>query len=298
MKRLIALLLAVSLLLLSGCAGEEEEGLRIYYGADSQTEYGQAALDCELWEKQPEEVTPELLFERLMALPGRDDLVRLIPKNTRLRAWTLEEGLLTLDLSESYSDLSGIDLTLANYCLALTMTQLEGVGKVAILVEGSPLPGWGKMSLSRQDILLTGELQDPVTMGFHLYFPKSDHSGVTEDYQEMEVYGTDAEDQFHAVIALLVSGPRDTETMASPFVGLESHLSWQWVDDVCLIQLTDSWAQVLLSDGLALQSLIDSLCACPDIGAVAFSWTGENAEALEGTFYASEQSKIISPAES
>ena len=247
MRRLIALLLAVSLLLLSGCAGEQKEGLRIYYGADSQAEYGQAALDYELWENQPEEVTPEQLFERLMVLPERDDLVRLLPKNTTLRAWTLEEGLLTLDLSESYSDLSGMDLTLANYCLTLTMTQLEGVSKVVILVEGRPLPGWGKLSLSRQDILLTGELQDPVTMGFRLYFPKADHSGLTEDYQEMEVYGTDREDQFHAVIALLVSGPRDTETMASPFVGLESHLAWQWVDDVCVIQLTDNWAQVLCS---------------------------------------------------
>lgn len=284
MKRWIALLLALALLLLTGCGGEGKQGLRIYYGADSETEYGQAALNYELWEDAPEEVTPETLFARLMAQPEGAGLVRLIPGNTVLQGWELEEGLLTLDLSESYSDLSGIDLTLANYCITLTMTQLEGVSRVVVLTEGTPLPGWGKTPLSREDILLTGELQDPVTMGFRLYFPDADHTGLVEDYRETEVHGTDAEDQIHAVLELLVSGPEDSGDMDSPFVGLEPHLSCQWTDGAYVLELTDGWMQVLLSDELVLRSLVNSLCGCENVEEVAFTLNGGPVPGLEGVY--------------
>lgn len=283
-ERLTALILALSLFLLSGCAGQEEEGIRIYYVSDAGSEYALSALDYELWKDAPASLTPAQLFERLMTAPEESGLSLVIPRRTQLLSWAITDGSLTLDLSESYSDLSGISLTLANFCLILTMTQLETVDQVIIFSDGAPLPGWDKTALSAGDALLTGELQDPILMGFQLWFPSKDRSGLAEDYQETEIYSTDTEDQLLGVLELLVSGPSDPSKMSSPFVGLESYLDWHWADNVCVLELTDSWGQVLLSDELALRSLVNSLCACEGVDEVAFTLGGAAVPELDGTF--------------
>ena len=56
-----------------------------------------------------------------------------------LRMWTLYNGLLTVDFASGYGVLSGIDLTLADYSVVLTLTQLEGVEAVMITAEGEML---------------------------------------------------------------------------------------------------------------------------------------------------------------
>lgn len=286
MKRVFSLILA-ALLLLTGCAGQGSASLSIYYPTElSPTEYGNAALDARLWAPEGE-VTAELLFDQLSSPPEEDGLRPVIPSGTKLLSATQAGSCLTLDLSEHYGSLSDMELTLANFSILLTMTQLEQVSSVVILVEGQPLLGADAEPLTLQSALMTGELQDPMVVGFRLFFPNADHSALSEDYQEAEVYGAETDDRLRTLLQLLVSGPRDTREMSSPFVGLESYLRWQWVDGVCVLLLTDSWAQVLLSDELALQSLVDSLCACEGVEGVAFSWEGEGAEALEGTFLSS-----------
>ena len=45
-----------------------------------------------------------------------------------------------MDLSEGYNGLSGIDLTLADSCIVLTLTQLEEVDRVYLTVEGEQRP--------------------------------------------------------------------------------------------------------------------------------------------------------------
>ena len=49
-----------------------------------------------------------------------------------MRSWNLDEGLLTIQFSEHYGGLTDIDLTLADYCVVLTMTQLQEVELVQI----------------------------------------------------------------------------------------------------------------------------------------------------------------------
>lgn len=55
-------------------------------------------------------------------------------------SWEVEEGRLHLDLSEQYGGLSGVDLTVADACLTLTLCQVEGVESVYVTVEGREIP--------------------------------------------------------------------------------------------------------------------------------------------------------------
>ena len=76
------------------------------------------------------------LLDRLLAGPAEPGLCSPFPEDLVLRSWTLENSQLRLDFSEAYEGLSGVDLTLANCCLALTLCQAEGVETVYITVEG------------------------------------------------------------------------------------------------------------------------------------------------------------------
>lgn len=93
----------------------------------------------------PDEADP--VEERMAALlsgPQSAELRSPFPSGVRLRSWRLEEGVLRLDLSEAYGGLSGVDLTIADYCIVLTLCQVEGVEAVDITVEGETVPYRGR----------------------------------------------------------------------------------------------------------------------------------------------------------
>lgn len=83
----------------------------------------------------------EGLLELLLAGPTGPALTSPLPAGLTLRSWSLSgEGVLTLDLSEAYGGLNGMDLTLADGCLTLTLCQLPQVEAVYLTVEGRARP--------------------------------------------------------------------------------------------------------------------------------------------------------------
>lgn len=138
MRRSLGLLLSLALLLaLSGCLDQGEVVYNVYYV--NQTAGAEAALAAEERTLPPGTDPVEGLLTLLLTQPQREDLSNVIPEVVTLRQWSLENGLLTVDFSGSYGILSGIDLTLADYCVVLTMTQLEEVEAVAITADGEPI---------------------------------------------------------------------------------------------------------------------------------------------------------------
>lgn len=288
MRRLTALLLALCLLLLSGCGSSEQsnQSLLLYYAARSDTGGQSAALQGELWQDAPDQPDPGQLVGRLLQPPQDSQLEQVFPEELRLLSWSVSEGLLTLDFSEEYSELSGIALTLANYSLVLTLTQLETVDRVTVTVDGEPLPEGSGQSLSKTDLLLTGEARDPVTLGFQLYFPLLDGEGLGTEYRESELTGTSLEERINAVILLLTQGPQQSDQMASPFGALESQLEHEMLGSGCLLTLPESWAELLSADEWARQALVNSLCELEGVDALAFDCSGPEREALSGEFRA------------
>lgn len=94
----------------------------------------------------------EDLLNLLLAGPEGKDLTSPFPRGTALRSWRLEEGRVTLDLSEAYSGLAGVELTLADGCIVLTLCQLEEVEEVYITVEGRRRPFRDRV-YTRQDFV-------------------------------------------------------------------------------------------------------------------------------------------------
>ena len=140
MRRWLFVLLVLTLL--PGAVGcgrqrqEEQADYVLYFPVSGQVEYG-PALDTQPYTGgEPPQV--ESLLDALLAGPTAEGLSSPFPRNVSLLNWTLDEesGILTLNLSEQYSGLADVSLTLADYCIVLTLCQLEGVEGVEIKSAG------------------------------------------------------------------------------------------------------------------------------------------------------------------
>lgn len=180
-KKLLTLLFGVSFFC-TACtapapqAGEPAEGeygiyfLRAPLAAEEalQIPAESGYLDREFHALTGEKQAVEELTELLLAGPEGEGLASPFPAGTRVRSWRQEEGRVTLDLSEAYGGLTGVELTLADGCIVLTLCQLEDVEEVYITVEGRRRPFRDRVYTAadfiennRFDLLSPGETGEP-----------------------------------------------------------------------------------------------------------------------------------------
>ena len=153
MRRFFALLLFV-LLILPGCTGgRSSDGYQLYFRTDPETSTHGAAISSQSYSGQGEPGVEEL-FAALMNGPTQKGLVSPFPQGVTLVSWELSDGLLTLNLSEQYGGLADVSLTLADYCLVLTMSQLAGVESVQIQSDGHTYHSRSHQSMTAQEAIL------------------------------------------------------------------------------------------------------------------------------------------------
>ena len=153
-KRLVSLLAALALLC-AGCSGSKspagQEELSVWFlnpiPAGDNSFWGSlghrddSLLTPRPWDVDADSPTVPALMDRLLAGPGEDNGARSpFPPGTALRGWSVRDGLATVDLSEAYGSLSGVQLSLADSCIVLTLCQLPGVERVYLTVDGRPRP--------------------------------------------------------------------------------------------------------------------------------------------------------------
>ena len=155
-----ALLAALALALsLSGCGGSgDSSGVLLYFCADPArgTPHGPAILSPP--SHGPEGPGVEELVDALFSGPSRSGLTSPFPQGLTLQGWSLEDGLLTLSLSEQYGGLADVSLTLADYCLVLTLSQVDGVDAVQIQSAGHTYHSRSHQTMQAEEALLDQDL--------------------------------------------------------------------------------------------------------------------------------------------
>lgn len=284
MKRLMCFLLSAALLLLTiGCAQEPDQetgGYDLYFlEADLKGASGGGALRTEtaylpeLEDSGPEE-TAEGLMEALLQGPLDGSLKSPIPAGTNLLSLKLEGGRALVDLSASYGSLSGVALTLADYAVALTLTQVPEISSVKITVRGQELAYRNKQTFASRDVLLVPEEDVVGTVQAVLYF-LDDNGALTPEERTLELYEGDT--QVFAVARALENGPESKKLSAVLPEGFRVRSVWL-EEDVCYVNLSSSQLETLAPEAdlqTAVDSLARSLCSLDTVDEVRFLVDGE-----------------------
>ena len=71
-------------------------------------------------------------------------------------SWSLEDGVANVELSAAYAGLVGMELTLADCCITLTLAQLPEVDGVRVTVNGGGQSYRDRRALYPGDMLFSG----------------------------------------------------------------------------------------------------------------------------------------------
>lgn len=139
MKKFIAILLAVFiLLLLPACQAEDESrAAHYFYYLRADILYGaeDAVISAETLE--PDSASANDLLNRYILGPSSEHLVSPFPEGTRIKSIKQSGDSLLVYLSSDFLALSGLEHTLACACLAKTCFSLYNITEITIRVEGN-----------------------------------------------------------------------------------------------------------------------------------------------------------------
>ena len=286
MKRWIAFALTAMMLLLSaGCVSAarrapEGASLAVYYAADPDSVPGGDILATARvsWSEQSRLPAREQAMEALELLLGKcreKGFTSPIPEGTRLLECTVTGSRALVDFSGEYGQLTGMKLTVADYCVTLTLTQIEPIRMVRILVNGQELSQGHRSTLLAGDALLTSTEDVVRTFAARLYFRNAEGELAGED-RLLNLY--EGESRGTVIVNALLAKPesKDLETVLPQ--GFAA-LSFRTENGVCMMNLPASAADLLPEDPaqqkMLIQSIVRSLCSLDDVGAVQIVVDGE-----------------------
>lgn len=287
MKRVIAFLLSGTLLLVTGCAyaaiSEQTAPYDLYFReAELEDAAGEDALRTESIRLEREPGTTrelaEMLIRKLLDGPTDESLKSTIPDGTSLLSLEIQLGRAIVDLSSAYGTLSGVELTLADYAITLTLTQLTDISSVKITVQGQELAYREKQVFKERDVLMSPQEDVVGTVPATLYF--QDSSGtLTAEERTLELYEGDT--QVAVVARALELGP-ETKGLLPVFPeGFRVKSLWP-EEQICYVNLPSALISCLPEETeeaqLVFRSLEKSLCSLESVKEVRFLVDGEFAQ--------------------
>lgn len=282
MRKTAAILLAGMLAAaLAACAVQEEgDGLRLWFAASGVQQTAQASQALDTCPFLGEETVPALM-EGLLAGPGGDTgLASPIPQGVELAGWSVDGRTAQVELSGPYGELAGIDRTLADACITLTLTQLGGVDAVRILCGG----GRGDWRVLRaEDVLFSGAEEEPVDVPATLYFRRVGGDTLGSELRVFRL--TEDETPAKAVLEALAAGPEDSglEALLPPDLAV---LSAGLDDGVCYANLSADLLENMSGDRagqeLVVWSIVETLCSLDKVEQVQILVEGQLLERYGG----------------
>lgn len=157
MKRFFCILLVFLLLLpLAACNQQEadiQDPVNFYYRKQDPA-HSDAAISRELGEAYGHREDYPYLIDQYLKGPTDEVLQRTFPTGISVVDLKIEGRSATLMLSDFFSTLSGLDLTLACACLTLTVCELTGTEQLTVRTQTTLLDGNKSITMAVKDIVL------------------------------------------------------------------------------------------------------------------------------------------------
>lgn len=218
--------------------------------------------------------TATALVTRLLEGPGDETLKSPFPSGTMLLSLDIAGDRALVDLTSVYGNLSGVALTLADYSIALTLTQLPEISVVNVTVRGKNLSYRDSQDFMERDVLFSTTEDVVSTLPVTLYF--LDETGsLSPEESVLELYEGDT--QVGAIIKALENGPQSK--YLNPVFPENFQVKAAWLEEnICYVNLSSA-ALAELPEGSTLQTaavaMVRSLSSLEQVNEVRFMMDGE-----------------------
>ena len=272
-KRSIAAL-CLAALLLCACGKSSSRGgetVEVYRVVNTEYQTGGELLRAEVLNKAEGMTKLNFILSQLQKESASPELGRSMPGSIEIVSHSLVGTEMMLELSEEYLKLSGIEKTLTDYCIALSLLNLNQIQTVSIYVKGELVtPG-----LSGGDVLLYDGEESPYEKQVRLYFAESSSRYLTAEYHTLSVSDDAMLERY--VIDELLRGPNDDLLVSAIPEGTEL-VSVTTEDGLCTVCLSNEfWANrpdSFIGERLAVYSIVDSLTSLAEVSRVVISVDG------------------------
>lgn len=289
MKRLLAALLTFfALLALTGCGGSSSDGphLLLYYPAPSggppaampssaavsigpPTALSPPSSRCAGWYPFCWRTAPTAVW-KVPSLPAPGYwLVRSPPA---LRGWISPAPT---------ASCPGMELTIADYCVTLSLSQIVGIYSVRITVNGTELIYRDSNIFLAGDVLMTSQDDVVQNLSLRLYFPDRETGELTAEERLLTVY--EGESQAEVILSALKAGP-ESESLSPLLPTGFAVLTVRTEGGICYLNLPKGDQYLMPEDETEqqrmVQGLVNSLCSARGVRQIQLLLDGEVASSL------------------
>ncbi len=221
-------------------------------------------------------------MEALIGGPESGSLRNPMPEGTKLLGIDREDNVAVVEFSKEYSNTEDIAELVQWVSVVNTLTEIDGVEKVRILVEGEDLVGpsgqpYGELSRVEFDESLIS--QSVKGQKVTLYFSDSEAEFVVPESREVEVVSGKSTEE--VIINELIKGPQ-TGGLSSVIPEGTRLISVETKDGVCTLNLSKEFIgnNYIGSAGetMIIYSIVNSLTELQDVRRVQFLIEGKKRE--------------------
>lgn len=180
------------------------------------------------------------IYAQSLREPISNSLKSSIPRGAELNSVKINDGTVTLDLSREYGNTDSFSRSIADYCLTMSLCELEGIRDVTILVEGAVSDGRNSENLTPDDVILA----DLNLVGFRkklkLYFPDTAYNSLSLELRDTVSNGIESEALL--VMQALVEGPSQRGLCGVVAYGTQV-LSVNMLGDTCVVDFSSEFTE-------------------------------------------------------
>lgn len=278
MKKLIFILIILTMSLLAGCGGGKEKKSRqagvyeVYY-LDSKT----SAIVSESYEavgSTKEELVAELLGV-LQKDPKHMVYKKALPDSITIKEYSFTtEDQLTINFDTKYSELKGIPEVLCRATFVKTLCQIPGVEYVVFNVNGQPLmDSNGERILLMTDEDFIESTDSETNYKVALYFANKDGDKLIETSTNIIYTGAGSVEE--RVIGQLINGPTEIGMYGTIPEGTML-LNVSTKEGICQVDLNEKFLEAMpgVIGEVTIYSIVNSLVEIPSVNKVQFLING------------------------
>lgn len=278
MKRIIALILCVSLLMaIGGCTDAPDTVPAKFYYRRAVTEFGgtNGIITFEYRQIPDPQADTEKLLSTYFSGPQEDSLISPFPRTSAVLNWSIGEDTLELTMNEDFGALTDVELSIACACICKTFTELLPVSQVRIQLKDGLLGGRKNILLSESDLLLYDNGLEQSRMEYTVYYANSQRRYLIA--QDIHVNLATEDDVIACLIEAMMSPPENSG-LYSALPRKTKLLDYTIEDGICTVNFSPEFERNVWTgceaQRLTLLSVVNTLTQIEGIQQVEFASGG------------------------